>query len=108
MSLINRSPGMFIVLAALVVYGVIGIEIWMWVSATVFAVAVTLLLIAVTAGLICRGVLRLMDDSAADAPPAIGALPKAVRERPAVAAGRPALARRGGAAAGAPAGGVRA
>jgi len=62
MRYLDRSPGAFIVLANLVVYGVIGVEIWMWTVASVAAVAVTLALIAVVAGVICHSAVSLMDD----------------------------------------------
>ena len=87
--LIDRSPGLFIVLANVVVYGVIGVEAWMWTASSVLAVAFTLLLIATLAGVICAVTLRLLDD-AAPAPtstisraaqPTPAARP--VRERPA-------------------------
>lgn len=68
MPLLDRSPGAFIALANLVVYGVVCVEIWMWTAASVAAVAVTLTLIAVTAALICRAVLHLMDDGVSPAP----------------------------------------
>ncbi len=89
MLLINRSPGMFIVLANLVVFGVIGVEIWMWTAASTLAVAFTLTLIAVCAGVICLSAVRLLDDAtglpatapvaaAADAAAAVVAAPVAM------------------------------
>jgi hypothetical protein len=84
MSFLDRSPGAFIALANLVVYGVVAAEIWMWTAASVAAVASTLLLIIVCAGFICRAALRLMDDGASARPapaPVVEAEPVAV-ERP--------------------------
>lgn len=80
MTYLDRSPGAFIALATLVVYGVVSVEIWMWTVASVAAVAVTLTLIAVTAVLICRSVLHLMEDgtSAPVASPTPSAAPRAV------------------------------
>jgi hypothetical protein len=70
MLLINRSPGMFIVLANIVVFGVIGVEIWMWTAASTLAVAGTLALIAVTAGVICLSAVHLIDDASGIEPKA--------------------------------------
>jgi len=81
MTYLDRSPGAFIALATLVVYGVVSVEIWMWTVASVAAVAVTLTLIAVTAVLICRSVLHLMEDGTSAAPvasPTPAAAPRAV------------------------------
>ncbi|WP_372791742.1 hypothetical protein [Paraconexibacter sp.] len=50
------------VLAFGVVYGVIAAEIWMWTAASTAAVAVTLALIIVVAGLICRSAVALLAD----------------------------------------------
>lgn len=68
MFLINRTPGGFIALANVVVYGVIGLEIWMWTVASVAAVAGVLVFIALCAVLICRSVVHLMDDDAPQIP----------------------------------------
>lgn len=94
MWLIDRSPGAFIVLANLVVFGVIGVEIWMWTAASVPAVAFTLLLIAAVAGVICRATLHLMDDAAPgpvpDSVPVRATAPAALAATPASAAPAPA------------------
>lgn len=73
MSFIDRSPGAFIVLANVVVYGVVGAEIWMWTASSVAAVAVTLALIVACAAFICRAALSLMDDGTTHAPAAVPA-----------------------------------
>lgn len=86
---IDRSPGQFIVWSNLVVYGVIGTEIWMWTAASVLAVAFTLALIATIAGLICRGMNRVLEERA-DVPAPLGA--DAAPAAPAVAAASPAAA----------------
>jgi hypothetical protein len=88
--LIDRSPGLFIVLANVVVFGVIGVEVWMWTAASVLAVAFTLLLIATFAGVICAVTLRLLDDAAPAAPQTSRDEPQSLaarrRERPAAVA----------------------
>jgi hypothetical protein len=96
MWLIDRSSGAFIALANLVVYGVIGVEIWMWTAASVLAVAFTLVLIAAVAGVICRATLHLMDDAAPGpvpgSVPVRVAAPAALAVTPAPAAPAPAPA----------------
>lgn len=85
------------IVANVVVYGVVAAEIWMWTAASVAAVAVTLSLIVVCAGFICRAALNLMDDGATTA--AVTAAEVVVEaapvEVPAVSAERP-VARRVG------------
>jgi hypothetical protein len=63
MSSINRSPGAFIVLCAVMVYGVIGLEIAMWNVAAVVAVAVVLLVVIGLAVVILLAALRLIDEA---------------------------------------------
>jgi hypothetical protein len=92
MPYINRSPGTFIVFANLVVYGVICVEIWMWTVATVAAITVTLVLIALCAGLICRSVLVLLEDGADE--PAAAPVPALAPPAPAARPVRPAVASR--------------
>lgn len=62
MSLIDRTPGGFIALAAYVVYGVVAVEIWMWTAESAAAVAITLALILAVAASIAWYAVRLMDD----------------------------------------------
>jgi hypothetical protein len=62
MSSINRSPGLFALVAFAVVYGVVAAEVWMCVTGTIAALVAVLLLIAVVAALICRSVVRLLAD----------------------------------------------
>lgn len=93
MPLLDRSPGAFIALANLVVYGVVCVEIWMWTAASVAAVAVTLTLIAVCAGLICRAVLHLMDDGVTTAEPTASRIAVPSRAAPTADAPTAATAR---------------
>lgn len=62
MHLIDRSPGGFFALVGVVVYGVIGVEVWMCVADSVAVLAGTLTLIAITAGLICLFMVNLLSD----------------------------------------------
>jgi hypothetical protein len=62
MNLINRSPGAFICVAAVITCGVILIEAAMWISGSYVAMAATFSLIALTAAFICRAFLHLMED----------------------------------------------
>lgn len=59
------------IVANVVVFGVVAAEIWMWNAASVAAVTVTLALIVVCAGFICRAALSLMDDGTTTAAPAV-------------------------------------
>jgi hypothetical protein len=90
MSSINRSPGLFALVAFGVVYGVVAAEVWMCVTGTIAALVAVLLLIAVVAVLICRSVVRLLaDEDGTGVPVQARALPPAAdaaRRRP----GRPA------------------
>ncbi|WP_205696888.1 hypothetical protein [Conexibacter sp. SYSU D00693] len=91
MKLIDRSPGLFICAAFAVVYGVIGVEAWMWTAASVAAVAGTLTLIIAVALAIGTAFYKLLDDGT-DAQPVPAATPEPV-ERPQavrVPAARPA------------------
>ncbi|UTI64910.1 hypothetical protein NBH00_01580 [Paraconexibacter antarcticus] len=85
--LIDRSPGLFIALANVVVFGVVGVEAWMWTASSVLAVAFTLLLIVTVAGGICAVTLRLLDGAAPAAPQTSRGEPQSLaarrRERPA-------------------------
>ncbi|HYF25924.1 MAG TPA: hypothetical protein VD931_09320 [Baekduia sp.] len=49
MHLPDRSPGLFIIAAFALVYGVIAVEAWMYATATFAAVAITFALIVVLA-----------------------------------------------------------
>lgn len=49
MRLIDESPGLFLATAAVVVYSVIGVEIWMWTAESAVAVGMTLALVAAVA-----------------------------------------------------------
>jgi hypothetical protein len=69
-SLIDRSPGAFIVLAHGVVFGVIGLEAWMCVSGSMLFLTGVMALILVVALLIGRAVWRLMDDEDGSGVPA--------------------------------------
>ena len=62
MKLADRSPGLVIVLAAVVVYGTILVEIGMWMVATWFAMFATLALAIVLAIIVCRWLFSLLGD----------------------------------------------
>lgn len=83
MPLIDRSAGGFIALANVIVFGVVGAEIWMWTVATTAAIAVTLALIAVVAGVICAAVLHVMDDAPVTVAPVQAAVERAASPQPA-------------------------
>jgi hypothetical protein len=90
MSSINRSPGLFALVAFAVVYGVVAAEVWMCVTGTIAALVAVLLLIAVVAVLICRSVVRLLaDEDGTGVPAQARALPPAKDAAPR-RAGRPA------------------
>ena len=97
MSLINRSPGAFVVLASVVVYGVVCAEIWTWTVASTAAVVSTFVLIGIVAAVICRSVLVLLDDAtdtvAFAAVAVVPARPAAVPARAPARAARPATPR---------------
>lgn len=96
MTLINRSPGAFIVLANVVVFGTIGAEAWMWGTATVAAVAATFVLIIAIALLIGYAAVRMMDDSVSTPSdrPAVAAPAPEVAPAPVAPAARPVARRR--------------
>jgi hypothetical protein len=95
MHFIDRSPGGFLAFAGVVVYGVIGVEAWMWTEASVVAVAATLTLIAFTAGCICFAVVRLMEDvSGSDTGVVDAEQPAVLPSRRELAAPRPRRAAR--------------
>ena len=83
MKLIDRSPSLFLALAFVVVYGVIGIEVAMWMIATPLAVFGTLALIAVVAALIARSFEELVAPTeTTDAAVALVAQDEAARPAP--------------------------
>jgi hypothetical protein len=88
MRLIDKSPALFILLAYLVVYSVIGVE--MWTSATVAAVALTLFLIASIAACLCAWMFHVLDEATTTKPAVVAN----ADERPAAPALQPAPARR--------------
>jgi len=60
MSLLDRSPGAAITLANVVLYSVVGVEVWMLSSGSIPFLVATLALIASTAGLLVRWMMDLM------------------------------------------------
>lgn len=90
MHLIDRSPGVFIGVVGLVVYGVIGIEAWVAVSESYALLAVAIALILVIAALSAVFMGHLLDDASGTAFEDVEAVPQ---EEPAPAA-RPATPRR--------------
>jgi hypothetical protein len=54
MSFLDETPGGFIAVANLILYGVVGVEIWMLTSASMAAMIATLALIIGVAALLCR------------------------------------------------------
>jgi hypothetical protein len=98
MSLLDRSPGGFIAVANTILYAVVLLEIWMLTTASIAAMALTIAVIVVIAGLLCRWMLHLMgpEDHALDyepqparaARPAVATRPARARPRP-VSGGRP-------------------
>ncbi len=62
MNLADRSPGLTLALAAVVVYGTILVEIGMWMLASWVAMFATLALGIVLAVLVCRWLFTLLDE----------------------------------------------
>jgi len=99
MKLLDKSPGGFVALATFVVYGTILTESWMLTTASLLAMAGTMVLVVVVAAAICRSMMNVMgsEEYSLGHPVApstarletVEASP-AARQRP-VATGRPAL-----------------
>jgi uncharacterized membrane protein YqjE len=62
MNLADRSPGLTLVLAAVIVYGTILVEIGMWMVASWTAMFATLALVVVLAVVVCRWLFTLLDE----------------------------------------------
>lgn len=83
MKLADRSPGLVLTLAAVVVYGTILVEIGMWMVASWVAMSATLALAIVLAIVTCRWLFSLLGDSDDDVPATAPATTAAVAPRPA-------------------------
>ena len=87
MKLLDRSPGGFIVAANAVVFGTIGVEVWMLIIQSVAAMIFTMVLIGMIAALLCRWMMSLMGPEGH-----LDYQPRPARQEPVVLAPQPAAA----------------
>ena len=64
MRLIDDSPALFLTICFVVVYAVVGVEVAMLMAPSVVSLALTFLLVALVAAVICSWMFRMLDDGA--------------------------------------------
>ncbi|QEC50372.1 hypothetical protein FSW04_24160 [Baekduia soli] len=84
MKLLDRSPGGFIIAANAVVFGTVGVEVWMLIIQSVAAMIFTMILIAMIAALLCRWMMSLMGPEGH-----LDYQPRPARQEPAVSPPQP-------------------